>query len=182
MSEKSENTTLKQLTLFAGDSPARTSASPERERVSRESDQDCGLNSIASFASFDLDMLSWRTSQRSLFGGWMLYSENWPRAGMMRNGKSFQQRPLVPNISGSGYSFWPTPKAQTGREGISPRTLEMVREGIAEASLTRIVLMPERWPPGSWKEGIGKHPNPQFLEWLMGFPTGWTDLEHSETP
>jgi len=24
--------------------------------------------------------------------------------------------------------------------------------------------------------------NPTWVEWLMGFPTGWTDLEDSETP
>jgi len=24
--------------------------------------------------------------------------------------------------------------------------------------------------------------NPEFVEWLMGFPIGWTDLEHSEMP
>jgi len=24
--------------------------------------------------------------------------------------------------------------------------------------------------------------NPQFVEWLMGFPSGWTDLKPSETP
>jgi hypothetical protein len=24
--------------------------------------------------------------------------------------------------------------------------------------------------------------NPNWVEWLMGFPPGWTDLEHSETP
>ncbi len=24
--------------------------------------------------------------------------------------------------------------------------------------------------------------NPTWVEWLMGFPSGWTDLEHSETP
>lgn len=23
--------------------------------------------------------------------------------------------------------------------------------------------------------------NPTWIEWLMGFPIGWTDLEHSET-
>jgi hypothetical protein len=25
---------------------------------------------------------------------------------------------------------------------------------------------------------IGGPPNPTFVEWLMGFPEGWTDLEH----
>jgi hypothetical protein len=24
--------------------------------------------------------------------------------------------------------------------------------------------------------------NPQWVEWLMGFPVGWTDLSNSETP
>jgi hypothetical protein len=24
--------------------------------------------------------------------------------------------------------------------------------------------------------------NPEFVEWLMGYPIGWTDLDHSETP
>ena len=24
--------------------------------------------------------------------------------------------------------------------------------------------------------------NPLFVEWMMGYPTQWTDLEHSETP
>ena len=24
--------------------------------------------------------------------------------------------------------------------------------------------------------------NPTWVEWLMGYPTGWTDLEPSETP
>lgn len=24
--------------------------------------------------------------------------------------------------------------------------------------------------------------NPMWVEWLMGFPAGWTDLEHSEMP
>ena len=23
--------------------------------------------------------------------------------------------------------------------------------------------------------------NPEWVEWLMGFPKGWTDLDHSET-
>jgi DNA (cytosine-5)-methyltransferase 1 len=30
--------------------------------------------------------------------------------------------------------------------------------------------------------GNGGRLNPTWVEWLMGFPTGWTDLEDSETP
>jgi hypothetical protein len=31
-------------------------------------------------------------------------------------------------------------------------------------------------------EAIGGQMNPQWVEWLMGFPLEWTDLEDSETP
>jgi hypothetical protein len=27
-------------------------------------------------------------------------------------------------------------------------------------------------------EAVGGQLNPTWVEWLMGFPTGWTDLEH----
>jgi hypothetical protein len=30
--------------------------------------------------------------------------------------------------------------------------------------------------------GIGGQLNPEWVEWLMGFPAGWTDLEDSGTP
>jgi hypothetical protein len=30
--------------------------------------------------------------------------------------------------------------------------------------------------------GNGGRLNPQWVEWLMGFPQGWTDLEDLETP
>jgi len=32
------------------------------------------------------------------------------------------------------------------------------------------------------RAGNGGKLNPTWVEWLMGFPTGWTDLEDSETP
>lgn len=30
--------------------------------------------------------------------------------------------------------------------------------------------------------GIAGRMNPTWIEWLMGYPTGWTELKHSETP
>jgi hypothetical protein len=47
--------------------------------------------------------------------------------------------------------------------------------------------------PGSkMQKMLGNHPdirnsgdgtlNPRWVEWLMGFPDGWTDLSNSETP
>ena len=45
---------------------------------------------------------------------------------------------------------------------------------------------------GKMQRMLGNHPevrkpldggtlNPEWVEWLMGFPRGWTDLNHSET-
>ena len=34
----------------------------------------------------------------------------------------------------------------------------------------------------SLHDQIGGQLNPMFVEWLMGFPLGWTDLEGSATP
>lgn len=31
-------------------------------------------------------------------------------------------------------------------------------------------------------ELIGQYIHPEFLEWMQGFPTGWTELKPSETP
>ncbi|HEU4422100.1 MAG TPA: hypothetical protein VFR67_06115 [Pilimelia sp.] len=31
-------------------------------------------------------------------------------------------------------------------------------------------------------DAIGGPPNPTWVEWLMGFPPGWTDVEPSVTP
>jgi len=45
-------------------------------------------------------------------------------------------------MSKKSTGLWPTPKAS--RDGISPKTLQMVKEGKAEASLDRVVLMEEQ--------------------------------------
>ena len=172
MSEKSENTTLRQLTLFAGDSLARTSAMPEKGRgLRKEPDRDCGLNSIASFVNYDRDSSSWKTSQLSLFGKSGPYSETWPRAGMMRNGRCYQQRPLVPPILGTDASFLPTPVAYDstpGGPGNHYKGLGWMGKHL--------------WPTPQQKAAGKPGLSPAFNEYLMGFPIGWTDLEHSETP
>jgi hypothetical protein len=53
------------------------------------------------------------------------------------------------------------------------------RWSATQGTLTTAVLAPDgtRLP-----ETRGGHLNPTWVEWLMGFPLGWTDLEDSETP
>lgn len=81
----------------------------------------------------------------------------------------------------------PTPRATRG--GSATETVRMWRtpqanEGTAGGS------MPARSPAGGHsvylrdqiREQDGGQLNPMWVEWLMGFPIGWTDLGASETP
>lgn len=72
-------------------------------------------------------------------------------------------------------ALWPTPTVQdsTGRgyqkQGDTGRALTLV--GAARVS-----------SGGEYDRAGSGHLNPVWVEWLMGFPPGWTDLEPSGTP
>lgn len=99
----------------AGDSPAKTSHSPEAATESTAPAPACGESLRGSFAWFDRDGSSWRTYQRLLTGEWDLFSETWPRAGIMRNGTAYPLPPSAPltAVTGSSWSRgeYPTPSA-----------------------------------------------------------------------
>lgn len=88
----------------------------------------CGPIPYASFAKYDPESCSLRTSQVCLLpamGTTAKYSEAWPRAGIMRFGTVYQLPPLVPRTSGivSGCSL-PTPAALdygSSQNGINAR-------------------------------------------------------------
>ena len=111
MSVQLDWTTSLPSTSSAEVSPVRISPTPAREPGSRASVPAFGANTLESFASFDPASLSWRTSQRSLLGGWETFSETWPRSGMMRSGIASAPVTSGRPIEGSGCSLWPTATA-----------------------------------------------------------------------
>lgn len=117
MSAQSEAQTWLPWISFAAGSPARISVTPARALGSLASGPGSGASTFESFASFDLDSSSWRTSQRCLLEGWTSYSETWPRAGMMRSGTAYRLPPLAPLTAVTGSSSspaWATPGAMDG--------------------------------------------------------------------
>lgn len=76
-----------------------------------------------------------------------------------------------PNLR-TAVQMWPTPAARDGfPRGYSPAcTRKRQAEGHSVQLPERVNLL-ERGPL-----------NPTWVEWLMGFPPGWTDLGASETP
>ena len=69
--------------------------------------------------------------------------------------------------------LWPTPAAHEGRLGYQRR--DTGKKG-TQKSLTTKVIDKE----GGRKKTTGQL-NPTWVEWLMGYPIGWTDLNVSET-
>lgn len=177
------------LTLSAEDSPARTSVAPASGQASRASGPGSGLNAPGSFAFFDRDSCSWRTWQLSLFGGLTEFSGNWPRSGSMRNGQCFRRAPWVRHTHGKGCSYWPTLNAIDGQP-IAGRWHET-----GNVYLNSKGNMRRRTKTGSdfgvklpvavrmrEKPGATGSLNPEWCEWLMGFPTGWSESGGSATP
>lgn len=73
--------------------------------------------------------------------------------------------------------MWPTPEASDGSGGRVSKELGGKRPSGAKRSITLATAVKHKTPDA----GTGQL-NPQWVEWLMGFPIGWTDLGDSETP
>jgi hypothetical protein len=184
---------LTQSTSSAAGSPARTSPMRDNGWASMESAPASGVSSIDSFASFDPATSSWRMSQLSLFEGWTAYSGTWPRAGMTRNGTAFPRRPLAPLTDATESSWLPTPMAThygSNRGGAAGRSAPprlsldaMASRGQWPTPLARDSRSFKGAKRGANSLGgepltvaVGGTLNPTWVEWLMGFPLGWTDL------
>lgn len=189
-------------------SRARTSAMPDAGLDLPVNALAYSTKSPVLLANWSQQECCWKTSQHSLLGGLETFSEPWPRSGMMLSGIAYQLPPLAHRIDGTESGYWPTPTA-SGFEVADVDALLARRARMKEKhgngngfglTLNQAVRV---WPtPTSrdWKDGsaprfrggvlqldtlgraVGGQLNPPWVEWLMGFPDGWTDLSGSETP
>jgi hypothetical protein len=192
------------LTSYLAAFRARTSAELEREQESTASAVVFGPIWLGSFAKYSRDSYSWKTAQCSLLGDSDEFSETWPRWGSMRNGESFlRQIPALP-ICESASGLLPTPcaiDAGSGRINKSPSP------GAAERPTLALMARKNLWPTPTaitssggtamckWggsgsreklrgmvsPEELNGLLNPAWVEWLMGWPIGWTELKPLET-
>ena len=150
-------------------SPAKTYRKLASGRGSTESAAVCGGKWQDWFARFDPDSCSWKTSQISLFGGCTEFSVTWPHWGFMLSGECFQLVGSVPHIAANGCGLLPTPRSSRGFT--NPGT------GTFCPSVTEVLC--DRL--GIPLDGRLR-PTPSYVEWMMGFPEGWTDTSLSGTP
>ena len=134
----------------------RASRSPTPENARQKTTNAISFpGSLTPFAYFDPDTQSWKTWQVTLQQESEQYSGRWPRCGMTASGIAYQLPPSAHHIEGidSSSLLWtPTAKANYSAPSFSDR------------------------------KGMNGYRSPIWVEWLMGFPQGWTDLEDSETP
>lgn len=252
---------MNQLTSSAADIHASPSAKPDSEKEAPMLGI-FGRSSPESFAYFDPDSCSWKTSQATFLSDLETFSETWPDSGSMRNGRVYElrtwERPTCESASswwlteagmspqsGDGLATknWPTARREDGesagnhpgavdsltgatRNWPTPRTLSGGGESAERKQELGRTLSgggdlqsaSENWQTPNardWKSETGsennthdKTPNlsrqvyrllpaptipdgepssqsaptcprrlnPQFVEWLMGFPIGWTEL------
>lgn len=154
---------------------AKISALPEMALGWPERVADCGLSISESFASYDPDTSSWRTSQHSLFGGLTPYLEAWPESGMTRNGVAYQLENLEQIILDGESSLLPTQTAREGRDWSRVEVLASLDRGDGVAKRICALRIGELDPSLI----VGEHPC--YAEERMGFPIGFTDLKQSAT-
>ena len=190
-------------TLFVVDthvSPSRQPAIDEAQTIH----DTCGLGLEMPLAHYDLPTQSWRMSEDiSLWGDYKLL-ENLPKSGMTLNGVLYQQLAWERPIDAIASSLWPTPTTQ---EIEHPNAIwnDKMRRVAPNGSTHSMNLADavQKWntpqahdakhlyskPKPSGQQMLsnqiykndpttaGGKLNPMWVEWLMGFPIGWTDLE-----
>ena len=178
-----------QLTLFAEDTPANHSALPAcvEEKTTNATSGRCSPNA---FAWLDHDSHCWRTLQATFLSDLDKFLQTWPRSGMTHNGIAYQLQPSAHRtyatecLSSLHEQTWSTPTKQM----VEHRWEQLEQR---DNDLVRIDNQGNRWSAGlanevRYTDGDQTTPhgqlNPEWVEWLMGFPIGWTELPASETP
>lgn len=166
------------LTWFRGAFPARTSALPARVTGSTASAPAFGRKWLGSLARYDHDSRSWKTAQYSLLGGSAEFLATWPAWGSMRNGECWERTMPELRTCGTDFGLWPTPCATDSSDRKVSARMHETKNGtfkhigengtLSQVRLSQVVK--HRTP-----DGVGRM-NPDWVEWLMGWPIGHTEL------
>ena len=158
-------------TLFAEDSHAKTSVclAPAQDSPGRAPDS--GANSADSSKRLRRGSSSSKMSLRFDLEDWQQFFATSMRSGLMRSGTVYPLPPLAHLISVIGYGLLPTLRASDGSKSssMSIRRREAGRPIDALPDALRILY------------GNGSI-SPEFGEWFMGYPIGWTELARLEIP
>lgn len=166
-------TELPKSTLSQEASHAKTLALQETKReLAQTQEADYGQNVNVLLAKYDPISQSLRTSQTCFLAqaknegdGLAEYSATWPKSGMMRNGMIYQLHTLEHGTGGAEFGYLPTPTTTADSKG-APKN-RFYNSPTCRSNLREVLRNGPDDPI---------YPHPTFVERLMGFPIGHTDL------
>jgi hypothetical protein len=161
----------KSMSSAAG-SRAKTSHALEKALDSTESEAVCGRKWRESSAKWDRDSSSWKT-HRCLWEEVLPWSSvTLPAWGMMLDGECWERLTSVPPIIGNESGYLPTLRASVATHGVCWKRAEagdhrsQIEDFLAWLSLNN-----------GGRRVSGRTVNPDFADWLMVWPIGWSDCE-----
>lgn len=188
-----------QLTSSTVASLAKTSALQDMEKVWRESEAAFIGRSIGWPKKSSPHSYSLKTCQLSFVEEDPPWFNRLPRWGMIVGGVLYPLRPLERFTAEKGGSYWPTPVANDDNKSIEAHLAMKARmKGGQRKTITSLNVAVKMWPtPDSSARGACKNLqmrgenrhhftiqdavnsgklNPTWVEWLMGYPAGWSEL------
>ena len=156
-----------QLTLSLGGSRASRTASLENG-LQKTTSGICGQSSSELSGNYGPNTLLVRMLMASYQQYMSPFAPTWKKR-VTKSGRSVYRLALSERtMKDTGFVFLASPRAS---QDFKPIRKQTPREHSGKHGQTMCsslgIIFPER---------IGQYINPQFAEWLMGFPEGWTDV------
>ena len=156
-----------QLSLFAGDSPVSHSVSPG-SNLARKMTVHSGLKCCELYAKWlpdgSLERMFLASSRWNSTKCYLTWKANVTPVGRLL----FQLAPSMPSTDATEFGLWPTPTARDYKGGRKLETLNASGRTATNSLNDALTVLDQKC--GSL--------NPEFVEHLMGFPIGHTDLKH----
>jgi hypothetical protein len=194
-----------ELTSFTEDFPAKILAVQDAERVWGESEAVFSSKCVAWSKKSNPDSSFWKTSQPFAHEDLLKSPNHFQLWGMICDGLVYLPKALEPRTLEKGGSYWgtvntmdhfPTPASRGWKGGQKPETAIAKGRNPATNNLADCIkAFPtptkedyRRRGPNSRQQGlpekignVGGQLNPDWVEWLMGLPTGWTRLTGTQS-
>lgn len=156
-------------TSSQGDTPASLSVSQDSEMANPTNDTS-GPTFSTPFAEYDPDTHCWRMYPVISLWGSEEFSQTWPESGMTASGIAYRLPVSGPHINANDSLRLPTIRATAYKHA----KYWIRRNGEIRSNFESAI-------PDMYPDTLGQPVNLHLLEWMMGFPIGWTEVKDSET-
>lgn len=159
-----------QLILFQADFPASRTALLGKDSP-KTMNGTCGRNLSVLYKNCGPNMLLVRMLMASYQQYMSPFAPTWKKK-VTKSGRSvFRLVLLEHTMKDTGFVFLASPRASQDFKPIRKQTPQEHSGKYGQTMCSSLgIIFPER---------IGQYINPQFAEWMMGFPIGWGDINNT---